>query len=47
MNTESAVVSILMYSLSIYSALTFGDVFSSVLLWLLGVMVSIIGFMKK
>ena len=47
MNAESAVISILMYSLSVYSALTLNDVFSSVLLWLLGVTISIIGFIRR
>lgn len=43
MKVENAIISILMFSLSLYAAFAFDDLFASVIFWLLGILICISG----
>jgi len=46
MNVESAIVAVLLFSLSLWCAVVFVDVFMAALFWLLGVLVCVAGVMR-
>lgn len=46
MNIESVVVSVVMYSMSLYAALLFDDSFLAVLFWLFGILICIVGLIN-